>query len=184
MKKIIKVKMYATIDHNLELVSGITRTIRNTGGYAFDEFFTNGLVWSYDKDAYENDEQYRKDVVTREAEIRKAYADCGVKVSVYKSEYWNGYEIYFKDCNGKPYDVPYLYCKDNPDAVEVIRALLGQGLTICVHNQYQTFYGCGWGDWLERNTKDLATAEVLSTWDAWGDCAPYPSEVKLTPITK
>lgn len=77
-----------------------------------------------------------------------------------------------------------LYCRDEQGALEDIRQILSEGKTLKVVTQFETFYGVCWGDWLINGTKDIATAEVVETWDAWGECHPYPSEIVLTPIKK
>ena len=78
----------------------------------------------------------------------------------------------------------YLFCRDDSGALEDIRELLASGKTIEVVNDYDTFYGCSWGNWLMKNTSDIANAQVKQTWTAFGYCAPFPSIIILTPKSK
>ena len=92
----------------------------------------------------------------------------------------HGYDLYETDKYNKYHQ---LYCRDDEEALADIREFLTtRKLPIEVHNKYETFYGVGWGRWLMDGTKDIATAKVTDTWDAWGDCMPYPSTIVLTPI--
>ena len=78
-----------------------------------------------------------------------------------------------------------IFCKDNDSAIEDIRELLEDGQPLECVNAYDTFYGCAWGDWLIKNTKDFATAEVAETWNPGGYCGKqFPRAILLTPIKK
>ncbi len=80
----------------------------------------------------------------------------------------------------------FLFCRDNDDALEDIREYLTTtGEPLEVHNDFDTFYGCGWGAWLIDNTKDIATAEVTDSWNPGGYCnRPFPNTIVLTPKNK
>ena len=91
----------------------------------------------------------------------------------------NGLKLY-QPCEFHPF--PFLFCRDDDKALEAIRELLTAGMTIDAHNDYDTFYGCGWGRWLMDGTKDIATAEVLDSWNPGGYCdRPFPNIIRLSP---
>lgn len=92
----------------------------------------------------------------------------------------HGYEIYPAN---KFHKYEQLYCRDDETALEDIRELLMQGRTIEAVNDYDTFYGCGWGHWLIEGTKDIANAEVTEKWNPGYYCdRPFPKNIVLTPI--
>lgn len=61
----------------------------------------------------------------------------------------------FKD--GKMVELDYnaIYCKDTPDALEAIRKELMERGKVEVHNNYESFYGVGFGDWLRKGIEDI-----------------------------
>ena len=90
-------------------------------------------------------------------------------------------EIYPASPNAKyPYD--RVYIRDTADELEQVREIVKSGRTLLVCNAFDTFYGSGWGRWLEKGVEDIANIEVVDTSDAWGYCSrAFPIKVLLTP---
>ena len=78
---------------------------------------------------------------------------------------------------------PYMFCRDDENALADIRALIEEGKTIEVHNGFDTFYGCGWGDWLTNGVEDIADAKVTEMQDSRGYGPDFPGAILLTPKT-
>ena len=94
----------------------------------------------------------------------------------------NGYTIYPANDWHK---YPYLFCRDDARALEDIRDWLRMTKKpIEIHNAFETFYGCGWGDWLINGTKDIADAEVTEMQSSRGYGPDFPGAILLTPKSK
>lgn len=91
----------------------------------------------------------------------------------------HGYKIYPAD---KWHKTAFLFCRDDAAALEDIREIVSNGTILEVHNDFDTFYGCCWGQWLIDGTKDIANSEVLNSWNPGGYCdRPFPQIIRLTP---
>lgn len=91
----------------------------------------------------------------------------------------HGYKIYPADSWHKN---PFMFCRDDNNAMEDIRTYLTETRQpLDVHNGFDTFYGCGWGQWLIDGTKDIANAEVVDFQSSRGYGPDFPGVIRLTP---
>lgn len=91
----------------------------------------------------------------------------------------NGYTIYPANDWRKN---PYMFCRDDDKALEDIRTYLTETRQpLEVHNGFDTFSGCGWGDWLTKGVEDIADAKVTEMQSSRGYGPDFPGAILLTP---
>jgi len=176
MKKIKKVVIRianGNFDKRMEARKAIIENEAYAGMVKFSD--STSVEYEEDLERSEKEPKYREFLNSIDVNVVSQIQAFGFEARFEYTEYWEGYEIY-KSKDG----YPSISCREDDKAIDVIKELLKNNEVVKVHNEYETFYGVGWFNWLMTNIGDLTTAEVLNTWHAWGQCEPYPSDVKLT----
>ena len=104
-----------------------------------------------------------------EHKVRALCTKTGELVTVYATKQKGKYE----DWKHRLYDEKDLkfaksvYTRDEEAGLKAIReALLADGL-VDVHNEYETFYGCGFDSWLRKGLADIPCEIVVRDINQW-----------------
>ena len=74
-----------------------------------------------------------------------------------------------------------IYCREDEAKLQEIREELKAGRGVIVHNEYETFYGCGFDSWLRKGIEDIKCEIEVTAMNQWWN---YPWEYRITPKNK
>jgi len=70
------------------------------------------------------------------------------------------------------------YMRKENDKLELLRKDLQNGEQVKVFNEYETFYGADFDNWLREGIKDIPCDIKVTSWNHWYN---YPWAYEITP---
>ena len=77
-------------------------------------------------------------------------------------------------------EIKRFYTKENNKVLEEIRTELKNGRPVQVVNEWETFYGCSFDDWLRNGLSDINCDIKVLSFNHFPDCG-YPWEYEIMP---